>query len=491
MLFNSLSFAVFFPIVFLLYWFLPHKYRWLFLLAASYYFYMSWSPKYMLLILFTTFVSYFSSIALERADNPAVKKGILGIGIAACLLVLFYFKYFGFFLQSIESVMKLFSMSLHPVTLHIMLPVGISFYTFQTLGYMIDVYRGALPAERHFGKYALFVSYFPQLVAGPIERSKNLLPQVQKIQVFQYDKAVNGILLMLWGFFKKIAIADSLAFYTDLVYRDVSSYHGLALIVAAVFFTLQIYCDFSGYSDIAIGSSKLLGIDLMTNFKSPFFVTSIKAYWAHWHISLSSWFRDYVYIPLGGNRVRKSRHYFNTFFTFMLSGLWHGANWTFVFWGFLHGTYIIIGDLLRTYTKLPLYPQEKGRDRGCRKGIYWWISAGVTFSLIAAAYVAFRSNTLEDAFYVLTHLFTGILSPVTYIKEGYQSLQLGMGGFITLLLPISLLFLFDYLSLKMDVIARVRMLPPIGKWILYWLLLLVVFYFSISNTDQAFIYFQF
>ena len=194
----------------------------------------------MLLILFTTFVSYFSSIALERADNPAVKKGILGIGIAACLLVLFYFKYFGFFLQSIESVMKLFSMSLHPVTLHIMLPVGISFYTFQTLGYMIDVYRGALPAERHFGKYALFVSYFPQLVAGPIERSKNLLPQVQKIQVFQYDKAVNGILLMLWGFFKKIAIADSLAFYTDLVYRDVSSYHGLALIVAAVFFTLQI-----------------------------------------------------------------------------------------------------------------------------------------------------------------------------------------------------------------------------------------------------------
>ncbi len=318
MLFNSLSFAVFFPIVFLLYWFLPHKYRWLFLLAASYYFYMSWSPKYMLLILFTTFVSYFSSIALERADNPAVKKGILGIGIAACLLVLFYFKYFGFFLQSIESVMKLFSMSLHPVTLHIMLPVGISFYTFQTLGYMIDVYRGALPAERHFGKYALFVSYFPQLVAGPIERSKNLLPQVQKIQVFQYDKAVNGILLMLWGFFKKIAIADSLAFYTDLVYRDVSSYHGLALIVAAVFFTLQIYCDFSGYSDIAIGSSKLLGIDLMTNFKSPFFVTSIKEYWAHWHISLSSWFRDYVYIPLGGNRVRKSRHYFNTFFTFSI-----------------------------------------------------------------------------------------------------------------------------------------------------------------------------
>lgn len=333
MLFNSIAFMIFLPIVFILYWILPHRYRWIFLLVSSYYFYMSWDAKYIILILFTTGVSYFAALLIESQESKVRKKIILSSAVLFCLVGLFFFKYFNFFSESIMVLLKCFEIPVKPVLLKLVLPVGISFYSFQTLSYIIDVYRGKAKAERHFGVYATFISFFPQLVAGPIERTENLLPQIKQKHTFNYDMSIYGLKLMLWGYFKKLVIADAIAQYVDPVFAMPSAYGGIDFFIAASFFTIQIYCDFSGYSDIAIGTAKLFGINLMTNFKSPYFSTSIQEFWSRWHISLSTWFRDYIYIPLGGNRCSKLRHSFNLLITFLISGLWHGANWTFVLWG--------------------------------------------------------------------------------------------------------------------------------------------------------------
>lgn len=338
MLFNSFAFAIFLPIVFIFYWGFPHKYRWILMLVASYYFYMSWNPKYVVLILFTTIVSYVAARLIEKEESKRKKKFILVGTAILCLGVLFFFKYFNFVSESITRLLSIFAIQMNPITLKLLLPVGISFYTFQTLSYVIDVYRGDVPAEKHFGYYAVFISFFPQLVAGPIERTSNLLPQIKAKHEFNYDQATYGLKLMAWGYFKKIVIADTLSKYVSAVYDVPQNLTGFVLVLATLFFTLQIYCDFSGYSDIAIGTAKLLGINLMTNFKSPYFSQSIKEFWSRWHISLSTWFRDYIYIPLGGNRVGKIRHTMNLLITFLASGLWHGANWTFAVWG--GGTWI-------------------------------------------------------------------------------------------------------------------------------------------------------
>ena len=349
MLFNSMAFMVFLPIVFIIYWLLPHKYRWILLLLSSYYFYMSWNAKYVILIFLITGVSYVAALLLDGEKNSIKRKGILLASALFCLGILFFFKYFNFLSESVTSVLNYFAIPASPVMLKVMLPVGISFYTFQTLGYVIDVYRGNVKAERHFGIYATFISFFPQLVAGPIERTDNLLPQIKKRHIFNYESAVYGMKLMIWGYFKKMAIADNLAQYVDMVFSEPSAYHWLDLLIAVFFFTIQIYCDFSGYSDIAIGTARLFGIDLMTNFRSPYFSTSLQEFWSRWHISLSTWFRDYVYIPLGGNRCSKMRRSFNLLVTFLVSGLWHGANWTFLFWGGIHGGMQVIENLLTNW----------------------------------------------------------------------------------------------------------------------------------------------
>lgn len=325
-----MAYAVFLPIVFIVYWAIPHRFRWPVLLAASCYFYMSWNAKYIVLILFTTLVSYTAARLLGRCGSKRQKQWVLFGAAALCLGVLVIFKYAGFLLGNFYAALSAFGIHPHPVTVSLMLPVGISFYTFQTLSYVIDVYRGEIPAEKHFGIYATFVSFFPQLVAGPIERTANLLPQLRKEHFFDADKALCGAKRMLWGFFKKLVIADNLAPFVDMVYADVTSYYGVDFAIVIVFFSVQIYCDFSGYSDIAVGTAKLLGIDLMTNFKSPYLSASIREFWSRWHISLSTWFRDYVYIPLGGNRCSGLRHKANLLATFLLSGLWHGASWNFV-----------------------------------------------------------------------------------------------------------------------------------------------------------------
>lgn len=313
---------------------MPHKYRWAWLLAASYYFYMNWNPAYAILIFGSTIITYLCSLLLEKYQTDRGKKRLfLTISLIINFGILFLFKYFNFVNETMFSVMEYLGVRWAVPNLDILLPVGISFYTFQAVGYTIDVYRGQLKAERHFGIYALFVSFFPQLVAGPIERASNLLPQFREKHVFNTSMAIDGLKLMLWGYFMKVVVADRLAVYVDAVYNNVDQHNGTSLLLASILFSFQIYGDFGGYSLIAIGAAKIMGFRLMTNFKRPYFATSIKAFWSRWHISLSTWFKDYLYIPLGGNRVSRKRHYYNLFVTFLVSGVWHGANMTFVIWG--------------------------------------------------------------------------------------------------------------------------------------------------------------
>ena len=481
MLFNSNAFYVFLPIVFMVYWAMPQKYRWGILFVASYYFYMSWNVKYVALILLTTVVSYGAAILMERWESRGRKKACLGGALLISLGVLFFFKYFNFLSNSVTELLTRLAIPVQPFTLKLMLPVGISFYTFQTLSYVIDVYRGDVKACRHFGKYATFVSFFPQLVAGPIERTGNLLPQIEEPHTFDCEKAIAGAKMIAWGFFKKIAIADTISVYVDLVYGHLPDYRGFTLVIATALFAFQIYCDFSGYSDIAIGVAKLLDIDLMTNFESPYFSASIKEFWSRWHISLSTWFRDYVYIPLGGNRVGPFRHRMNLMLTFLASGLWHGANWTYVLWGGIHG----LGQIVER-----LWSKGKKQRRT-------WYGVLLTFSFVCFAWIFFRADSISDAWYVVTHLFSGLAHPRAYVVEGIQAFRgsgmttgLGLGGLIQALVCIFVLVGYDFLALKQDVWGRLGRLAKPIHYGLYFVLLFVILY-SRQLGEYEFVYFQF
>lgn len=339
MLFNSLLFLVFFPIVVILYFIIPPKYRWVFLLIASYYFYMNWQPIYALLISFSILTTWICGVLLDKTEDVNKRKIFLTISLIINFGILFLYKYYNFINTKVFSIFDNFNIRWEVPNLDVLLPVGISFYTFQAVGYTIDVYRKEIQAEKHIGIYALFVTFFPQLVAGPIERSKNLLPQFREVKILTAENLSAGFKMVLWGFFLKIVLADRLGMYVDAVFNNVDKHTGISHILASFFFAFQIYGDFAGYSLIAIGVSRIMGFKLMTNFARPYFATSITTFWSRWHISLSSWFKDYLYIPLGGNRVSKARTYFNLFFTFFVSGIWHGANFTFIIWGALHGLF--------------------------------------------------------------------------------------------------------------------------------------------------------
>lgn len=476
MLFNSFAYALFLPIVFSLYWTFPHRFRWGILLLASYYFYMSWNAKYVALILFTTLVSYLAGRMME-ASKADRKKWLVAFSAVVCLGVLFFFKYFNFLSQSVADLLGLFSVPMAPITADLVLPVGISFYTFQTLGYVIDVYRGEVPAERHFGKYAAFISFFPQLVAGPIERTKNLLPQIKAEHHFDYDSATYGLKLMAWGYFKKMVIADGLSPYVGKVFNAPQSYEGFSLVLATFFFTVQIYGDFSGYSDIACGSAKLFGIDLMKNFQSPYFSQSIREFWGRWHISLSSWFRDYVYIPLGGNRVGRCRHYANLMLTFLVSGLWHGANWTFVLWGCVHGIGLVLEEILF------------GRKENI--GILRIFRMICIFVFCAFAWIFFVAQTVTDAWYVITHALIGIGSPAEYLQKGFSIMGMGKVTLFKEACLWAMLSYVDYHSLKEDIISEIGKRGMIIRWGLYVGLALMVLFFSQKGVATEFVYFQF
>ncbi|MBQ8164238.1 MAG: MBOAT family protein [Clostridia bacterium] len=476
MLFNSVSFGIFLPIVFVIYWAIPHKYRWFLLLVSSYFFYMCWGAKYIVLILLTTVVSYLAGILLEKEYNHKKKKMILTGTMIVCLGTLFVFKYLNFTCSSIVKLLNFISLDIHPFTLEIVLPVGISFYTFQTMSYVIDVYRGEIKAEHHFGIYAAFISYFPQLVAGPIERTRNLLPQIHSEKFFDYKQATYGMKLMAWGFFKKLVIADVIAVYVDSVFGALPKHRGCDLLIAIFFFTIQIYCDFSGYSDIAIGTAKLMGIELMTNFKSPYFSTSIREFWSRWHISLSTWFKDYVYIPLGGNRCSKIRNYFNLMVTFLVSGLWHGASWNFLIWGGIHGI-AQVAEKHFNKTSVRLHQNTVMR-------IFSMVSV---FLFCNFAWIFFRAETFSNAIYVITHMFTDVFETAILLKS---SLGLTLSKLLTIFGCITLLGIYDYFSLKFDVIERISQKSILIRYFFYFGIVFIILTFR-ASSEAEFVYFQF
>lgn len=471
---------LFFPLTFTAYWILPHKYRWFLLLCASYYFYMSWNPKYIVLILFTTAVSYTAALLLDREHSEKRRRIILFLTLAICLGVLFFYKYFNFFSLSFSSFISRFFFPMPPMLLHLLLPVGISFYTFQTLSYVIDVYRKKIKAEEHFGIYAAFISFFPQLVAGPIERTENLLPQIKARHTFNRQKGIYGAKMMLWGYYKKMVIADLLAGFVDGAFASVREYSGFSWILVMFFFSLQIYCDFSGYSDIAIGTAKLLDIDLMTNFKSPYFSSSIKEFWSRWHISLSTWFRDYIYIPLGGNRCSQARQRFNLLITFLVSGLWHGASWTFVFWGGIHGLAQIAENLFSR-------PLEALRKKKAGK----LLSTAAVFLFCGFAWIFFRASSFTDALYILTHMFKGICQPFAYFTRGFGVLGLNPLKILYLSGLIALLAVYDFLHKDHGILLEVPRKKKGWEWIFYLILGLLVVFFSQKGVAAEFVYFQF
>ncbi|SDF75721.1 MBOAT family O-acyltransferase [Mucilaginibacter sp. P25] len=410
MIFNSFTFLLFFPVVTALYFLVPHKFRWLLLLIASCYFYMFFKAIYILILFFTIIIDYTAGIYLEKVNDLKKKKLLLILSLTANIGVLAVFKYFNFFNANLSGLLYWMGYTNPIPFLQILLPIGLSFHTFQAMSYTIEVYRGHQKAERHFGIYALYVMFYPQLVAGPIERPQNLLPQFKTEHHFNALDVSEGLKRMLIGFFKKVVVADRLSLYVKTVFNNYPEHGSATIVLASLFFAVQIYCDFSGYSDIAIGSARVMGFKLMENFKRPYFAKSISEFWSRWHISLSTWFKDYVYIPLGGNRVSKGRLYLNLFAVFMISGLWHGANWTFIVWGALHGFYLICGMVTqkwRTATASKL---------GLGSGVFAnFLNISFTIFLVTISWIFFRAVSLEQALGLLKGVF--IYKPGFFIGE--------------------------------------------------------------------------
>jgi D-alanyl-lipoteichoic acid acyltransferase DltB (MBOAT superfamily) len=485
MLFNSLEFLIFFVVTTLVYFRLPLRGRWYFLLLASCYFYMIFIPIYILILGFTIGVDYIAGMMIEGATGHR-RKILLGFSIFANVGVLALFKYLTFINHNLAALSQFLHIRYPFRVFDIILPIGLSFHTFQAMSYTIEVYFGRQKAERHFGLYALYVMFYPQLVAGPIERPQNLLHQFRQKHEFDYGRITDGLKLMLRGFFKKVVVADRLAAIVDNVYGAPQQHHGAALLVATVFFAFQIYADFSGYSDIAIGAAQVLGVRLMSNFRQPYFARDVSEFWSRWHISLSTWFRDYLYIPLGGNRVSRPRWYFNLFLTFLLSGLWHGANWTYVAWGALNGLYLIIG--------LQTRPAQRRlwRAVGLRPGGGGEAVADglVTFTLICAAWIFFRANSIGDAFYILRHalhagdlLHPGALLGASGLAVSASALAVAVAGIVALVS-------MDWVCERYDAFAVIARQPLWRRWALYYAFgFAVVFLGRFGN--QQFIYFQF
>lgn len=482
MLFNSWQFLIFFPTVVILFFALPGRYRQALLLLASYYFYMCWKAEYLFLILVSTLIDYTAGILMGKTERLARRRLYLILSLLTNLGLLFTFKYFNFFNDSFRLLFRHFNLIYHVPALKVLLPVGISFYTFQTLSYTIDVYRGKKEPERNLVVFALYVAFFPQLVAGPIERSTRLLPQFYEKMEFDYERVKNGLLLMVWGFFKKVVIADRLAIYVNQVYGSPGDFSGPVLLLATYFFAFQIYCDFSGYSDIAIGAAQVMGYRLMLNFNRPYFSKSISEFWKRWHISLSSWFRDYLYIPLGGNRVARWRWYANLFIVFLVSGLWHGANWTFVVWGGLHGSYLLISiwtDGFRAFVR---------RKIGLEKhpALKKAIRVAVTFHLVLFSWIFFRAQSLTEALFIIRNIFSNWQWPALMTVPGF--------GLTEIIFAVASIFVMESVHLLQrgtairDLLGR----QSTGlRWAVYFLLVMAILLFGAYDNSRAFIYFQF
>lgn len=494
MLFNSISFIIYFPIVVFIYFVIPKKIRYIWLLLASYFFYMCWNAKYAVLLLYSTAVTYFSGLLIDRCDRKGQpekqKKLFVALSFILNLSILFLFKYFDFAVDNINFILAKCNLQIITPGFDLLLPVGISFYIFQALSYTMDIYRKEIYVERNFLKYALFVSFFPQLVAGPIERSKNLLRQIGKENTFSYENFRRGLLIMLWGYFQKIVIADRIGLLVDTVYNNVGNYEGCYYLLASVLFAIQIYCDFSGYSLIAVGAAKVMGFDLMENFNCPYYAKTVAEFWRRWHISLTSWFRDYLYIPLGGNRKGTARKYLNILIVFLVSGLWHGAQWTYVIWGGLNGLFQIIGSILMPFRK------KAGEFLGVKEESFGhkFLKVCVTFVLVDFAWIFFRAASIQDAFHIIKSIIT-VHNPWIFLDNSIYSLGLSQKQFHLLLFSLLVLVIADWLKYKkVNVLDKLLEQNIWCRWTVYITGILFVLIFGIwgnAYEAQAFVYFQF
>ncbi|MCQ2302750.1 MAG: MBOAT family protein [Bacteroidales bacterium] len=472
MVFNSIEFAIFLPVVVLLFYLLPQRARWFMLLTASCVFYMWFVPKYILILLVTIVIDYLAGILMERnSERPKRKKTFMIISIVSTLTVLFVFKYLGFVTENLTRLCALFGVETD-LAVNIILPIGLSFHTFQSMSYVIEVYRGNQKAEHHFGYYSLYVMFFPQLVTGPIERPGNLLRQLHEEKHFDYDNISKGMRLILFGLFIKMVVADNLGLTVERIYDEPSTYNSWSVMLGAVFYSFQIYCDFFGYSTIALGSAKLMGYDISDNFRSPYLSRSIAEFWHRWHISLSTWFRDYVYIPLGGSRVKFSRWAFNILVVFVLSGIWHGAAWTFLFWGFAHGLLHIVEKVLKKNAKT-LEPQTKvGR---------WSIdllNVAKTFILVTLFWVMFRSSDFAQMKEMFVAMFSNFDVERQVVVDWQNFLYLG-------------LFILSDIVLRNTRFDRwCDGKPLVLRWLIYAMLVFMIVVCS-RVENVPFIYFQF
>ena len=477
MLFNSINFFLFFIIVTPLYFLLPHRFRWILLLSASCYFYMAFVPVYILILGFTIIIDYFAGILLEKTEGKKRKYWLIA-SLLANIGVLAIFKYYNFLNNNLSELLGSFGYQNTIPALKILLPIGLSFHTFQAMSYTIEVYRGHQKAERHFGIYALYVMFYPQLVAGPIERPQNLLHQFYEKHEFDYDRIIEGLKMILWGLFMKIVIADRLAIYVNAIYNNPLQHSGKSFAMATVFFAFQIYCDFAGYSNIAIGTAKVMGFKLMTNFNRPYFSRSISEFWKRWHISLSTWFRDYLYISLGGNRVSIPRWYLNLFIVFSLSGLWHGANWTFIIWGAINGFYLVFAIVTENWRKR--FIQLIGLDRLPKLNNALQIL--ITFLLACFAWIFFRANNTSDAFLIIRKIWS--MDGPLFVDWSSSTVPYALLGILILLgVEIKNEYYKGSISFMNHPIALVR-------YAAYTFIFLTILLIGVFDGGQ-FIYFQF
>ncbi|MFV0305177.1 MAG: MBOAT family O-acyltransferase [Moheibacter sp.] len=481
MLFNSLSFAIFFPIVFIIYWLLGKKsYKWqnIFLMIASYYFYSCWDWRFLFLLIFSTALDYFSGIQIYQEKNQTKRKIWLILSVGINLGFLGFFKYYNFFIDSFAQLLESVGFQPHFATLSIILPVGISFYTFHGLSYVFDIYNCKIEPTRNAVDYTLFVSFFPLLVAGPIERATHLLPQIKRERVFTYERAKDGMRQVLWGLFKKMIIADNCAIYANQIFANYENEPASNLALGAVYFAFQIYGDFSGYSDIALGTARLLGFDLLKNFNYPYFSRDIAEFWRRWHISLSSWFKDYLYIPLGGSRGGNWMRIRNTFIIFIVSGFWHGANWTFIIWGALNALFILPSIIMKT-NRNNLDVVAQGRFLPTFKEM---IQMTITFTLATFAWIFFRAETVTDAFGYTIGLFDRSLLSFPTLNKAAMA---------TLILAVFMLFI-EWLGRENNygIEKLFTNSSRVIRWSFYAFIILLLGLFMQTN-ESPFIYFQF
>lgn len=484
MLFNSVNFAIFLTVVFFLYWFVVNKSvkkQNILLFVASYFFYGCWDWRFLFLLAFSTFLDFFTGLKIYNSTSPQLRKMWLVISVGINLGFLGVFKYYNFFADSFATLLQSFGFHAHVETLNVILPVGISFYTFHGLSYVFDIYYKRIQPTTNWINYTLFVSFFPLLVAGPIERATHLLPQVERPRTFDYAKAVDGLRQILWGLFKKIVIADSCAEYANIIFNNSADYSGSVLVLGALLFTFQIYGDFSGYSDIALGTARLLGFELLQNFKFPYFSRDIAEFWRRWHISLSSWFKDYLYIPLGGSKGGMWAKIRNTFIIFLVSGFWHGANWTFIIWGALNALFIMPSIIFNTH-RSNLDIVAKGKLLPSVKD---FLHIVITFSMTVFAWIFFRAQNLSHALHYISGIFTKALFKNPFF--GHPELK---GALIAVLFIIPFM-LIEWLG-REDKYAIERFgiqYPIFVRWSFYFIIVTMLFLFS--GKEQQFIYFQF